>query len=87
MKLIILCLDAANKPSPMSDGVMEIQINNQPYKGINLMTHHTQTRRAPRVAIVHDMVKELGQVLPHPSAIFHVYALADTSWVAQHYPV
>jgi hypothetical protein len=24
MKLIILCLGAANKPSPMSEGVMEI---------------------------------------------------------------
>jgi hypothetical protein len=35
------------------------------------------------VAIVHDAVKESGQVLPHPSAVFHVHASADTSWVAR----
>jgi hypothetical protein len=35
------------------------------------------------VAIVHDVVKESGWVLPHPSVIFHVYASADTQWVAQ----
>jgi hypothetical protein len=45
MKLIILCLDAANKPSPMSEGVTEIRINSQPYEGINLTTRHPQARR------------------------------------------
>jgi hypothetical protein len=35
------------------------------------------------VAIVHDVIKELGRALPLPSAIFHVYALADTPWVAK----
>jgi hypothetical protein len=35
------------------------------------------------VAIVHDVVKELGCVLPDPSAIFHTCPLADTPWVAQ----
>jgi hypothetical protein len=33
MKLIILRLGAANKPSPMSEGVTEIRINSQPCKG------------------------------------------------------
>jgi hypothetical protein len=32
--------------------------------------------------IVHDAVKESGQVLPHRSAIFHSYASADTLWMA-----
>jgi hypothetical protein len=36
MKLIILCLNTVNKPSPMSEGVAEIRINNQPCKDINL---------------------------------------------------
>jgi hypothetical protein len=36
MKLIILCLNTVNKPSSMSEGVVEIQINNQPCKDINL---------------------------------------------------
>jgi hypothetical protein len=31
-------LDSANKPSPISEGVTEIQINSQPCKGINLTT-------------------------------------------------
>jgi hypothetical protein len=35
------------------------------------------------VATIHDAVKESSQVLPHPSAIFHVYASTDTSWVAR----
>jgi hypothetical protein len=87
MKLELLHLDAANKPSPISKGVTEIQINSQPYKGINLTTRHTQAKRAPWVATVHDAVKDLGRVLPHPSVVFHTYALADTPWVVRHYPV
>jgi hypothetical protein len=35
------------------------------------------------VATVHDVVKESGRVLHHPTAVFPVYALADTPWVAQ----
>jgi hypothetical protein len=30
MKLIILRLNTTNKPSPISEGVVEIQINNKP---------------------------------------------------------
>jgi hypothetical protein len=45
MKLINLRLDSANKPSPISEGVIEIQINSQPCKGINLTTWDTQARR------------------------------------------
>jgi hypothetical protein len=35
------------------------------------------------VATVHDAVKESGQVLPHPSVVFHASALANIPWVAQ----
>jgi hypothetical protein len=66
----------------MSEGVAKIRINNQPCKGINLITRHTQVRRAPRVTTVHDTVKESGRVLPRPSAVFHAYASTDTPWVA-----
>jgi hypothetical protein len=45
MELIILRLNTANKPSPMSEGVAEIRINNQPCKGNNLTTRHTQAQR------------------------------------------
>jgi hypothetical protein len=71
----------------MFEGVMEIRINSQPCNGINLTTQHTQARRAPRVATDHDAVKESGQVLPRPSAVFHEYASADTPWVPRHYLV
>jgi hypothetical protein len=83
MKLIILHLNTVSKPSPMSEGVVEIWINNQPCKGINLTTWHTWAMEATRVATVHDAVKESGQVLPHPSAVFHTYASVDTPWVAR----
>jgi hypothetical protein len=43
------------------------------------MTH--AARRAPWVATVHDAVKESGRVVPRPSVVFHMYALADTPWV------
>jgi hypothetical protein len=79
MNLIILRLDSANKPSPMSEGVVEIQIDNQPCKGINL-THSGPEARW--VATIHDVTKKPGQVLPHTSAIFHVYASVDTPCVA-----
>jgi hypothetical protein len=59
MKSIILHLDSTNKPSPMSEGVVEIRINNQPYKGINLTTRHTQAKRAPWVATIHDVAMEM----------------------------
>jgi hypothetical protein len=66
----------------MSKTVTEIWMNNQPFKGINLTTRHMQARRAPWVGTVHDVIKRLGWVLPHPSAVFHAYASADTPWVA-----
>jgi hypothetical protein len=45
MKFINLRLNIANKPSPMSEGVAETRINNQPCMGINLTTRHTQAQR------------------------------------------
>jgi hypothetical protein len=81
MKLIILHLDSANKPSPISEGVTKIRINSQPCKGINLITQHTQARRAPRVATIHDMAKEMIKAHLTLVHIFHVYASVDTLWV------
>jgi hypothetical protein len=39
------------------------------------------------VATINVAVKESIWVLPHISGVFHAYALTDTLWVAQHYPV
>jgi hypothetical protein len=82
MKLIILRLDVANKPPPMFEGVADIQINNQPCKGINLSTRHTQVRRAPRVATIHDEAKEMIRAHLTIVHVFHAYTSADTPWVA-----
>jgi hypothetical protein len=35
------------------------------------------------VSTVHDAIKESGRVLPRPSSVFHMYASADTPWVAR----
>jgi hypothetical protein len=67
----------------MSEGVTEIQINNQHCKGINLTTRHMWATEATRVATVYDAVKESGRILPHPCGVFHAYALADTQWVTR----
>jgi hypothetical protein len=82
MKLIILRLDSANKSSPIFEGVAEIRINTQPYKGINLTTRHTQAWRAPWVATVHDTAKETIRAHLTLVHVFHAYVSADTPWVA-----
>jgi hypothetical protein len=82
MKVELLCLGVAIKPSPISEGVMEIRINNQPCNGINLTIRHTQACRAPRVAIVHDVVREMISAHLTLVHVFHTYASADTPWVA-----
>ncbi len=83
MKLIILRLNTANKPSPISEGVAEIRINSQPCKGINLTTRYTRARRAPRMVIVHNDYQRVESGPPYPSAVFHSYASTDTPSVAQ----
>jgi hypothetical protein len=82
MKLIILCLGAVNKLSTISKGFTEIQINSQPCKGIDLTTQHTQVRRAPRVATIHDMAKQTIRAHLTLVHVFHVYVSVDTPWMA-----
>jgi hypothetical protein len=38
---------------------------------------------APRVATIHDVTKKLSRALPRPIVVFHVYASADTPWLAR----
>jgi uncharacterized Fe-S cluster-containing MiaB family protein len=82
MKVELLRLGAANKPSSISEGVMEIRINSQSCKGINLTTWHTQARRAPWVATIHDVAKETTGAHPTLVDVLHAYASVDTPWVA-----
>jgi hypothetical protein len=83
MKIELLRLGAANKPSPISEGVTEIRINSQSCKGINLTTRHTKARRASRVATIHDEVKETIMSRLTLVHVFHAYASTDTPWVAR----
>jgi hypothetical protein len=87
MKLITLRLNTANKPLPISEGVTEIQINNQPYKGTNLTTWHTQAQKAPRVTTVHNAVKETIKAHLTLMHIFHKYASAAHRGWPMHYPI
>jgi hypothetical protein len=66
----------------MFKGVAKIRIDSQPCKGINLTTRHTQARRAPRVATIHDVVKEMIMAYLTLVHVFHAYASVDTPWVA-----
>jgi hypothetical protein len=66
----------------MSEGVTEIRINNQPCKGINLTTRHMQAQRTPRVATIHDEVKEMIRAHLTLVHVFHAYASMDTLLVA-----
>jgi hypothetical protein len=45
-------------------------------------TSHMQTRRAPRMATVHDTVKETNKAHLIIVHAFHTYASTDTLWVA-----
>jgi hypothetical protein len=54
----------------------------QPCKGNNLTTQHTRARRAPRVATVHNVVKETIRAHLTLVHVFHAYASVDTPWVA-----
>jgi hypothetical protein len=62
--------------------IVEIRINSQPCKGINLTTRHTRARRAPQVATAHNAVKEMIRVHLTLVHVFHAYASVDTPWVA-----
>jgi hypothetical protein len=82
MKVELLCLNTVNKSSPIFEGVVENWINSQPCKSINLTTRHTQTKMAPQVATVHDVIKETIRSHLTLVHIFHAYVSANTSWVA-----
>jgi hypothetical protein len=78
----VLCLNAANESSSISEDVTEIQINSQPCKGNNMTTQHTRATKANEWLLFTMTIKESGRVLPHPSAIFHAKASRGSPWVA-----
>jgi hypothetical protein len=79
----VLCLNAANKPSSISEDVVEIRINSQLCKGNNLTTRHTRTMKENEWPPFAMTIKESGRVLPRPSAILHVKTSKGSPWVAR----
>jgi hypothetical protein len=71
----------------MSEDFTEIRINNQPCKSINLTTQHTQAQRAPRVATVHDVVKETIRAHLTLVHVFHGYAWRTYREWPMNYPI
>jgi hypothetical protein len=77
----LLRLNAAKKPSSISEDVTKIRINSQPCKGNNLTTQHTRATKANEWLPFPMTIKVLGRVLPHPSAVFHTKTSRGSPWV------
>jgi hypothetical protein len=86
MKVELLRLDAASKPSPISEGVVQIQII-YTLQGINLTTQHSRVMKTPRTTIVHDAIKVSVWVLPHPSARLPRDTVTGIHGWPMHYPI
>jgi hypothetical protein len=82
MKVELLLNDCNGQVLPISEGNRGDSSQFKPCNGINLTTRQTRARRAPRVAIVHNTVKETIRVHLTLVHVFHAYASADTAWVA-----
>jgi hypothetical protein len=82
MKVKLLLNDCNGQVLPISEGNSGDLSQINPCKGINLTTRHTRARSAPRVATVHNAVKEMIRAHLTLVHVFHAYASTDTPWVA-----
>jgi hypothetical protein len=82
MKLIILWNVCNGQVLSISEDNHGDSSQFKPCKDNNLTTWHTRARRAPRVATVHNAVKEMIRAHLTLVHIFHAYASTDTPWVA-----
>jgi hypothetical protein len=82
MKVELLLNDYNRQVLPISEGNHGDSSQFKPCKGNNLTTRHTRPGKTPRMATVQNAVKET--IMTHLTLVhvFHVYASADTSWVA-----
>jgi hypothetical protein len=81
MKLIILWNDCNGQVLPISEGNHRDSSQCKPCKGNNLTTRHTRARKAPRVATVHNALKETIRAHLTLVHVFHAYGSVDTPWV------
>jgi hypothetical protein len=82
MKVQLLLNDYNGQVLSISEGNCGDSSQFKPCKGINLTTRHTRARRAPRVATVHNAIKETIRAHLTLVHVFHAYASVDTPWVA-----
>jgi hypothetical protein len=82
MKLIILRNVCNGQVLSISEDNHRDSSQFKPCKDNNLTTRHTRARRAPRVATVHNAVKEMIRAHLTLVHVFHTYASTDTPWVA-----
>jgi hypothetical protein len=82
MKVELLLIDCNGQVLPISEGNRGDSSQFKPCKGINLTTQHMRARRASRMAIVHNAVKETIRAHLTLVHVFHEYASVDTRWVA-----
>jgi hypothetical protein len=71
---VSLHLNTVNKPSSISEDVMETRINSQPCKGNNMTAWQTRATKANEWPPFAMTIKESVRVLPRTSAIFHMKA-------------
>jgi hypothetical protein len=83
MKVELLLNDCNGQVLLISEGNHKDSSQFYTLHGNNLTTWHTRARKAPRVGTVHDDYQRVEPGTPYPSVVFHVYASADTPWVAQ----
>jgi hypothetical protein len=83
MKVELLLNDCSEQVLPISEGIAVTRANlNIACLPCVCLSGHTWARRVPRVATVHNVVKETIRVHLTVLHVFHAYASADTPWVA-----
>jgi hypothetical protein len=86
MKVELPRLNTAIKPSLISESVTGIRTNLQPCNARPEEMTHTPSQRAYMWPWFATSIKELGRVLPHPSACFPRDSLMGIRGWSIHYP-
>jgi hypothetical protein len=72
----------SEQPSPISEGVAEIQINSHIARYQPVNTTHV-SHEGTRVATFHDDYQRVEPGPPYPSVVFHAKTLTGSPWVAR----
>jgi hypothetical protein len=78
MKLELLLNDCNGQGSLISESVMETQANFKPCKDNHMTTQHSRVTKTPRMATIHDVIKETNWAHLTIMHVFH----AIPRWVS-----